>query len=161
MGRSRGTLPFQLAGNIKRRGLVEKAFGVTLRELLYDYGGGSLSGRPMRAVQVGGPLGTYLPESQWDTIVDYEAFAAVGAMLGHGGIVVRRHRRHARTGEVCDGILCDRILRQMHAVPDRFDARRGSHRSHPRRHRPRQESRADRAISATRCVTVRCARWAG
>jgi formate dehydrogenase iron-sulfur subunit len=87
VGRSRGTLPLQLAGNLKRPGLVEKAFGVTLRELLYDYGGGSLSGRPIRAVQVGGPLGAYLPESQFDTVVDYEAFAAIGAMLGHGGIV--------------------------------------------------------------------------
>ncbi|HVV96016.1 MAG TPA: NADH-quinone oxidoreductase subunit NuoF [Rhodanobacteraceae bacterium] len=87
IGRSRGTLPLQLAGNLKRTGLVEKAFGVTLRELLYDYGGGSYSGRPIRAVQVGGPLGAYLPESQFDTVVDYEAFAAVGAMLGHGGIV--------------------------------------------------------------------------
>jgi formate dehydrogenase iron-sulfur subunit len=87
VGRSRGTLPLQLAGNLKRTGLVEKAFGVTLRELLYDYGGGSLSGRPIRAVQVGGPLGAYLPESQFDTVVDYEAFAAIGAMLGHGGIV--------------------------------------------------------------------------
>jgi formate dehydrogenase iron-sulfur subunit len=87
VGRSRGSLPLQLAGNLKRTGLVEKAFGVTLRELLYDYGGGSLSGRPIRAVQVGGPLGAYMPESQFDTVVDYEAFAAVGAMLGHGGIV--------------------------------------------------------------------------
>jgi len=87
MGRSRGTLPFQLAGNIKRGGLVERAFGMTLRELLYDYGGGSASGRPIRAVQVGGPLGAYLPESQFDTPLDYEAFAAIGAMLGHGGIV--------------------------------------------------------------------------
>jgi len=87
VGRSRGTLPLQLAGNLKNTGLVEKAFGVTLRELLYDYGGGSYSGRPIRAVQVGGPLGAYLPESQFDTVVDYEAFAAVGAMLGHGGIV--------------------------------------------------------------------------
>ncbi|HUK00691.1 MAG TPA: NADH-quinone oxidoreductase subunit NuoF [Steroidobacteraceae bacterium] len=88
MGRSRGTLPIQLTGNIKRGGLIEKAFGITLRELLYDYGGGSLSGRPIRAVQVGGPLGAYLPESQFDTPIDYEAFAAIGAMLGHGGIVV-------------------------------------------------------------------------
>jgi formate dehydrogenase iron-sulfur subunit len=87
VGRSRGTLPIQLAGNLKYAGLVEKAFGVTLRELLYDYGGGSLSGRPIRAVQVGGPLGAYLPESQFDSVLDYEAFAAVGAMLGHGGIV--------------------------------------------------------------------------
>ena len=88
VGRSRGTLPIQLAGNIRRGGLVEKAFGITLRELLYDWGGGSLSGRPIRAVQVGGPLGAYMPESQFDTVVDYEAFATVGAMLGHGGIVV-------------------------------------------------------------------------
>jgi formate dehydrogenase iron-sulfur subunit len=87
MGRSRGTLPIQLTGNIKQGGLVEKAFGATLRELLYDYGGGSLSGRPIRAVQVGGPLGAYLPESQFDTPLDYEAFADIKAMLGHGGIV--------------------------------------------------------------------------
>ncbi len=88
MGRSRGTLPFQLAGNIKHGGLVEKAFGITLRELLYDYGGGSASGRPIRAVQVGGPLGAYLPESQFDTPLDYEAFVAIGGMVGHGGVVV-------------------------------------------------------------------------
>ncbi|GAA0717541.1 NADH-quinone oxidoreductase subunit NuoF [Dokdonella soli] len=87
IGRSRGTLPIQLAGNLKHTGLVESAFGVTLRELLYDYGGGSYSGRPIRTVQVGGPLGAYLPESQFDTPIDYEAFAAIGAMLGHGGIV--------------------------------------------------------------------------
>jgi len=87
VGRSRGTLPFQLAGNIKFGGLIEVPFGCTLRELLYDYGGGSRSGRPLRAVQVGGPLGAYLPESQFDTVLDYEAFAAVGAVLGHGGIV--------------------------------------------------------------------------
>jgi len=88
MGRSRGTLPIQLTGNIKHGGLVEKAFGISLRELLYDYGGGTLSGRPIRAVQVGGPLGAYLPESQFDTKLDYEAFAGINAMLGHGGIVV-------------------------------------------------------------------------
>ncbi|CFB63072.1 formate dehydrogenase beta subunit [Pandoraea apista] len=87
MGRSRGTLPIQLAGNIKYGGLIEKAFGVTLREILYDYGGGAITGRPLRAVQVGGPLGSYLPESQWDTPLDYEAFAALWAVLGHGGIV--------------------------------------------------------------------------
>ena len=87
VGRSRGTLPFQLAGNIQYGGLIEVPFGCTLRELLYGYGGGSRSGRPLRAVQVGGPLGAYLPESQFDTVLDYEAFAAVGAVLGHGGIV--------------------------------------------------------------------------
>jgi formate dehydrogenase iron-sulfur subunit len=87
MGRSRGTLPMQLAGNIKQGGLVEIAFGMTLREILYDFGGGSFSGRPIRAVQVGGPLGAYHPESQFDTPLDYEAFAAIKGMLGHGGIV--------------------------------------------------------------------------
>ena len=88
MGRSRGTLPIQLAGNIKRGGLIERAFGVTLRELLYDYGGGSYTGRPIRAVQVGGPLGAYVPASQFDTAIDYEAFTEIGGLLGHGGIVV-------------------------------------------------------------------------
>jgi formate dehydrogenase iron-sulfur subunit len=88
VGRSMGTLPFQLAGNIKQGGLVEKAFGLTLRELLFDFGGGSRSGRPIKAVQVGGPLGAYVPESQWDLPLDYEAYAAVGAVVGHGGIVV-------------------------------------------------------------------------
>jgi formate dehydrogenase iron-sulfur subunit len=87
MGRSRGTLPLQLAGNLKYAGLVELAFGATLREVLYDFGGGSATGKPIRAVQVGGPLGSYLPESQFDTPLDYEAFAAIWAVLGHGGIV--------------------------------------------------------------------------
>jgi formate dehydrogenase iron-sulfur subunit len=88
MGKSRGTIPIQLAGNIRYGGLIEKAFGVTLRELLYDYGGGSRSGRPIRAVQAGGPLGAYLPEAQFDTPIDYEAFSAAGAIVGHGGFVV-------------------------------------------------------------------------
>ncbi|HEU4529866.1 MAG TPA: NADH-ubiquinone oxidoreductase-F iron-sulfur binding region domain-containing protein [Steroidobacteraceae bacterium] len=87
VGRSRGSLPIQLAGNIKRGGLVERAFGVTLRELLHDYGGGSASGRPIRAVQVGGPLGAYIPASQFDTPMDYEALSGIGALVGHGGIV--------------------------------------------------------------------------
>ena len=87
MGRSHGTLPFQLAGNLRHPGLVEKAFGITLRELLLDYGGGSASGRPIRAVQVGGPLGAFVPESQFDVPLDYEAYAAMGAMIGHGGLV--------------------------------------------------------------------------
>lgn len=87
MGRSTGTLPFQLAGNIRHGGLVELAFGTTLRTLLYEFGGGSASGRPLRAVQVGGPLGAYLPESQWDVPLDYEAYTGISAMIGHGGIV--------------------------------------------------------------------------
>ena len=88
VGRSTGTLPFQLAGNIRHGGLVELAFGVTLRELVFGYGGGTRSGRPVKTVQVGGPLGTYLPEAQWDIPLDYEAYAAVGAVVGHGGLVV-------------------------------------------------------------------------
>ena len=88
VGRSTGTLPFQIAGNILQGGLVERAFGLTLRELLIDFGGGSRSGRPIKAVQVGGPLGAYVPESQWDVPLDYEAYAAMGAVVGHGGIVV-------------------------------------------------------------------------
>jgi formate dehydrogenase iron-sulfur subunit len=88
MGRSRGTLPIQLAGNVKRPGLVEKAFGVTLRDLVEDYGGRTWSGRPLRAVQVGGPLGAYFPASMLDLPMDYEAFAAKKGIVGHGGIVV-------------------------------------------------------------------------
>ncbi|MDR6713476.1 formate dehydrogenase iron-sulfur subunit [Pseudomonas hunanensis] len=88
MGRSLGTLPFQLAGNVRYAGLVERAFGLTLRELVEGYGGGTASGRPLKAVQVGGPLGAWVPPSQFDTPLDYEAFAAVGAMIGHGGVVV-------------------------------------------------------------------------
>jgi formate dehydrogenase iron-sulfur subunit len=88
VGKSRGTVPIQLAGNIKHGGLIERAFGMTLRELLYDYGGGTATGRPIRAIQVGGPLGAYIPEKQFDTIVDYEALSSIGALLGHGGIVV-------------------------------------------------------------------------
>ncbi len=88
LGRSRGTLPFQLAGNIKYGGLVEKAFGLSLRELVFGFGGGTRSGRPVKAIQVGGPLGTYVPESKWDVPLDYEAYAAFGGVVGHGGIVV-------------------------------------------------------------------------
>jgi formate dehydrogenase iron-sulfur subunit len=88
MGRSRGTMPIQLAGNVKYPGLVEKGFGVTLRELIYDYGGGTFSGRPLRAVQVGGPLGAYFPPGMLDVPMDYEAMAAKKGIVGHGGIVV-------------------------------------------------------------------------
>ncbi len=87
-GRSRGTLTVQLAGNIKRGGLVEVPFGLTLRQLLEDFGGGTASGRPIKAVQAGGPLGAYIPPALFDTPLDYEAFKGIGAMLGHGGLVV-------------------------------------------------------------------------
>lgn len=85
--RSRGTQVFQLAGNLARGGIVEIAFGVTLRELIEDFGGGTLSGRPLRAVQVGGPLGAYLPAEALDVSMDYEALADSGGLLGHGGVV--------------------------------------------------------------------------
>ncbi|MEW5423159.1 formate dehydrogenase beta subunit [Amorphus sp. 3PC139-8] len=87
-GKSRGTMPFQLAGNIARGGLVEVAFGITLKDLVEDFGGGTRSGRPVRAVQVGGPLGAYIPADQMGLPKDYETFAEAGFMVGHGGIVV-------------------------------------------------------------------------
>jgi len=88
MGRSRGTMPIQLAGDIRNGGLFETPFGVTLGELVDDIGGGTLSGRPVRAVQVGGPLGAYFPRELFDTPFDYEAFTAKGGLIGHGGVVV-------------------------------------------------------------------------
>jgi formate dehydrogenase iron-sulfur subunit len=87
-GRSRGTMPIQLAGNIRHGGLFETAFGITLGELVDDIGGGTFTGRPVRAVQVGGPLGAYFPRALFDTPFDYEAFAARDGLIGHGGIVV-------------------------------------------------------------------------
>ncbi len=145
MGRSRGTQPFQLAGNIKQGGLVEKAFGVTLKELIYDFGGGTLSGRPLRAVQVGGPLGAYLPADQLDIPMDYEAFAAVKAMLGHGGLVVfddtvdmAQQARFAM--EFCAIESCGKCT----PLPHRLDPRRRGDRPDRRRPGPRQESAAAR-----------------
>ncbi len=88
IGRSRGTQIFQLAGNVARGGIVETEFGITLGELLDEYAGGTMTGRPIRAVQVGGPLGAYLPVEQFDLPMDYEAFTAAHALLGHGGVVV-------------------------------------------------------------------------
>jgi formate dehydrogenase iron-sulfur subunit len=87
-GRSRGTMPVQLAGNVKHRGLFEAAFGLTLGELVDDIGGGTATGRPVRAVQVGGPLGAYFPRALFDTPFDYEAFTAKNGLIGHGGVVV-------------------------------------------------------------------------
>ena len=88
IGRSRGTMPIQLAGNVRHAGLFEVGFGLTLGELVDDIGGGTASGRPVRAVQVGGPLGAYFPRTLFDTPFDYEAFAARDGLIGHGGIVV-------------------------------------------------------------------------
>jgi formate dehydrogenase iron-sulfur subunit len=88
LGKSRGTVLLQLAGNVKNGGLVERGFGLTVRELVFRYGGGSATGRPVRAVQIGGPLGAYLPPSYFDTPLDYESLAGKDALLGHGGVVV-------------------------------------------------------------------------
>ncbi len=87
-GKSRGTMPIQLAGNVKRAGLFEVPFGITLGELVDEVGGGTATGRPVRAVQCGGPLGAYFPPALFDTPFDYEAFAALDGLIGHGGIVV-------------------------------------------------------------------------
>ena len=87
-GRSRGTMPIQIAGNVKHGGLYEVAFGITLGELVNDIGGGTASGRPVRCVQVGGPLGAYIPPAQFHLPLDYEAFAAADALVGHAGITV-------------------------------------------------------------------------
>jgi formate dehydrogenase iron-sulfur subunit len=88
LGNSRGTVLLQLAGNVKQGGLVERAFGLTVNQLVYDYGGGTASGRPVRAVQIGGPLGAYLPVSEFDTPLEYEALASRSGLLGHAGVVV-------------------------------------------------------------------------
>jgi formate dehydrogenase iron-sulfur subunit len=88
MGRSRGTIPIQIAGNVKHGGLYEVAFGLTLGQIVNDIGGGTATGRPVKAVQVGGPLGAYFPTSLFDTPFDYEAFAARDGLIGHAGITV-------------------------------------------------------------------------
>ncbi|WP_374306035.1 formate dehydrogenase beta subunit [Methylocella sp.] len=88
MGRSRGTMPLQIAGNVRFGGLFETAFGLSLGEIVEEIGGGTLSGRPVRAVQCGGPLGAYVPVAHFDLPFDYEAFAARDALIGHGGLVV-------------------------------------------------------------------------
>jgi len=88
IGRSRGTIPIQIAGNVRYGGLYEAAFGLTLGEIVNDIGGGTKSGLPVKAVQVGGPLGAYMPPALFDTPFDYEAFAAVDALVGHAGLVV-------------------------------------------------------------------------
>ncbi len=87
-GRSKGTMPIQIAGNVKHGGLFEVAFGITLGELVNEIGGGTASGRPVRCVQVGGPLGAYIPPAQFHLPLDYEAFAAADALVGHAGITV-------------------------------------------------------------------------
>ena len=107
------------------------AFGLTLGEIVEDIGGGTASGRPVRAVQCGGPLGAYFPPSLFDTPFDYEAFAAQGrADRPRRPRRLRRHGRYGRNGAFRDGVLRHRKLRQVHALPHRLDARPGGHRTH-------------------------------
>ncbi len=147
MGRSRGTMPIQLAGNVRYGGLFETAFGITLGELVDDIGGGTFTGRPVRAVQVGGPLGAYFPRALFDTPFDYEAFAARDGLIGHGGIVIfddsvdmSRQARFAM--EFCAIESCGKCTPAGSARPARRD-----HRPDPRRRsRAREYRRAGRPL---------------
>jgi formate dehydrogenase iron-sulfur subunit len=152
MGRSRGTMPIQLAGNVRFGGLFETAFGATLGELVQDIGGGTASGRPVRAVQVGGPLGAYFPPALFDTPFDYEAFAARDGLIGHGGIVVFDDR--------VDMLAQARFAMQFCAIescgkctPCRIGSTRGVEVLD--RIRRGEQADADRALLADLCNTMK------
>ena len=161
MGRSRGTMPIQLAGNIRYGGLFETAFGITLGELVDDIGGGTFTGRPVRAVQVGGPLGAYFPRALFDTPFDYEAFAARDGLIGHGGIVVfddsvdmAKQARFAM--EFCAIESCGKCTpcrigstRGVETI-DKIRARRTRRRKHRRGRRPLQHHEIRLALRARR-----------
>ncbi len=85
---SKGTKVFALTGKIKRGGLVEVPMGVTIRDIIYDIGGGIRGERECKAVQLGGPSGGCIPNDKFDTVIDYKALAATGAIMGSGGMVV-------------------------------------------------------------------------
>lgn len=173
VARSKGTMPIQLAGNVKHGGLYETAFGITLNELVHDIGGGTASGRPVKAVQVGGPLGAYIPPVQFDLPFDYEAYAAADALIGHGGIVVfddtadmGRMARFAmqfcaaescgkctpcRIGSVRGMELIDRILGSGARGPDRVEAL-------PQIHNARKDARSyadELALLEDLCETMK------
>ena len=154
MGRSRGTMPIQLAGNVKHGGLFEAAFGVTLRRARRRHRRRhARRGRPVRAVQVGGPLGAYFPRALFDTPFDYEAFAAQDGLIGHGGIVVFDDTVDmAAAGALRDGVLRHRKLRQVHALPHRLDARRRGHRPH---HRAASDAPTNLALLDDLCDTMK------
>jgi len=171
-GRSRGTMPIQLAGNVRHGGLVEVPFGISLRELVQDIGGGTASGRPVKAVQVGGPLGAYIHPDRFDLPFDYEAYAQVDALIGHGGVVVfddtadmSRQARFAmefcaaescgkctpcRIGSTRGVELIDRI-RGLNRVPDPVGALPQMHNA-PKLGRTREE---DIALLEDLCETLR------
>ncbi|SMC54554.1 NADH-ubiquinone oxidoreductase-F iron-sulfur binding region domain-containing protein [Novosphingobium sp. B1] len=143
-GRSKGTMPIQIAGNVKHGGLFEVGFGITLGELVNEIGGGTASGRPVRAVQVGGPLGAYHAPSDFHLPFDYEAFAAADGLIGHAGITVfddtadmSRQARFAmefcaaescgkctpcRIGSTRGVELIDRIRARSGRAPDKVEA---------------------------------------
>ena len=154
-------MPIQLAGNIKHGGLFETAFGITLRELIYDIGGGTESGRPVKAVQVGGPLGAYIHPDQFDIRFDYEEYTAADALIGHGGITVFDDTADMGAhGALRDGVLRRRKLRQVHPVPHRRGARGRADRPHPRRRAPGRRGRdpagdAQRAQEPAACPSRR------
>ena len=157
VGRSRGTQAFQLAGNIKRGGIVEKAFGITLGELSYDFGGGTASGRPSAPCRSAARSAPTSREKQFDLPMDYEAFAAVGAMVGHGGVVVSttpstwRSRRASRWSSAPRSPAAS--ARPAGSAPSR---RRGDRPDH-RRTRPRQEPRAADDLCETMADGSLCA----
>ena len=168
MGRSRGTMPIQLAGNVKYGGLFETAFGITLGELVDDIGGGTFTGRPVRAVQVGGPLGAYFPRALFDTPFDYEAFAARDGLIGHGGIVVFDDTVNmAKQARFAMEFCAIEFLRQVQRpVPDWLDPRRRDHRQDSRgrtrggkyrpRRRPLQHHEIRLALRAGRFHALPC-----
>ncbi len=144
VGRSRGTMPIQLAGNVRFPGLFEAPFGLTLGELVDEIGGGTASGKSLRAVQAGGPLGAYFPRSLFDTIYDYEAFTARDGLIGHGGLVVFDESVDmARQARFAMEFCAAEFLRQMHPVSRRLGARDGGDGPHPGRARRGRQSRAD------------------
>ena len=149
-GRSRGTQVFQLAGNIKQGGIVELPFGVSLRELVEDYGGGTLTGRPVRAAQVGGPLGAYVPA---DRLRRADGLRGAGRVRRDARSRrhrrLRRDRRHGADGALRDGVLLDRVVRQVHAVPGRLHARRRGDRPD---HRPGHATSRPTWCSSTTCA---------
>jgi formate dehydrogenase iron-sulfur subunit len=154
MGRSRGTMPIQIAGNVRYGGLFETAFGLTLGEIVDDIGGGTATGRPVKAVQVGGPLGAYVPRSQFDLPFDYEAFAAVGRAdrpWRHRG--VRRHRRHAEEArfamEFCAIESCGKC------TPCRIGSTRGVETVRQDRQHGRTSREKNKALLADLCNTMK------
>lgn len=161
MGRSRGTIPLQIAGNVRYGGLFETAFGLSLGDIVDRIGGGTVTGRPVKAVQVGGPLGAYFPRALFDTPFDYRSFVSKDGLIGHAGIVVfddtvdmLKQARFAM--EFCAVESCGKC------TPCRigFDARRGDGRQDRSRHRTGEEpGAACRSLQHDEVRLALCAGW--